>query len=230
MQMANLSARNSQLAFRVDSIIRSRGAPRWTPDPGMRAHPTGDFIGVIRNSEEPPTGGSLGTDRRCVSGADSDLIAAGMTSRKRLAQCSEKGADLRLQDRKPITTASTTRCSTSLSQAIPRERNRSDSHDPTHCEQIPYPAAWRDAIDLAISAACLRAIPLMADPATPWLPGGQAPPRVRQAGRTRVRSADDARPQDALRARTGREREDGHDARGSGGQSGASQGLVPSRW
>lgn len=230
MQMANLSARSNQLAFRVDSVIRSGGAPRWMPALGMRAHPTGDFIGVTRNSEQPPTGGSLGTDKRCVSSADSDSIAAGTASRKRLERCSEKGAGLRLQDRQADQDGIDDALHRVVAQPVPRERSRSASHDPTHCEQIPYPAAWRDAIDIAISAACLQAIPLTTDPATPWLPGGHAPPRVRQAGRTRVRRADDARPQDALRARSGREREDGHEARGSGGQCGASQGLVPSRW
>ena len=200
------------------------------PTRGLRVDPTGDFIGITRNSEEPPTGGSLGTNKRCVSRADSDSIAAGTASRNRLVQGNEKETGLRLRDRQADQDGVDDAFHCIVAQPVPRERRPSASHDPTHCERNPYPAAGRDAIDLAISAAGLQAIPPTTGPAAPWLPGGQAPPRVRQAGQARVRSADDARPQDATRARPGREREDGHEARGSGGQCGAVQGLVPSRW
>lgn len=126
---------------------------------GMRVDPTGDFIGATRNSEVPPTGGSLGTSKRCVIREDSDSIASVTASRNRLVQGNEKGAGLRLRDRQADQDGIDDALHRVVAQPVPRERRRSASHDPTHCERNPYPAARRDAIDPAISAAGLQAIP-----------------------------------------------------------------------
>jgi hypothetical protein len=64
------------------------------PTPGVRVDPTGDFIGNTRSRYEPPTGGSLGVDRWCVSSADSESIAEATADRKRLEQGNEIGARL----------------------------------------------------------------------------------------------------------------------------------------
>jgi len=50
-------------------------------------------------SQEPPTGGSLGVDKWCLRGADSESIVEATADRKRLEQSNEIGAGLRVQDR-----------------------------------------------------------------------------------------------------------------------------------